>query len=628
MTQSSRADSASPLRGRPCAGALSYPCCIDGVVNERDRIESAGTPTHASRREAASPRRRRRLALSVGGATGDLVLRGGRWVLDNDSEVRMLEALAGACGARARFWALAATLNAGLVEAVSETVGVWRLNRLLSEIAAGWQPGEVCVVKVPDELLGAVAYSCAWQEDYNLTRWLAWTLSTRLDANLVRGPMPGPGWESFYVSGQLQHRGFNRSTHWMSEMPESFWDRLRTHGHLRLRAAAAASDPVAQPDVLDRLARDPNVFAETWDLAACNPRTPIATLRHLACSTDVAGLAWRVAQNRCTPPQLLEELANSGDDELRRVTAWNPASPSSALEPMAGDESVKVRVAVAQAAATPLRVLKGLAEDDDVDVRSKVAANPSTPWTALKALLGDCDAGVRANAVANVKTPRRLAAALASDQAQQVRREVAKLAGVGADVLAGLAGDRDAAVRAALARNSRTPPTVLAALVEDPSSNVRSAVAANPHSPPAVLKALVGDDRWQPRVGAAENPAMAAELLAVLAADEDFNVRFYAAKNPATPQESLRALAKDRRWHVRAGVALNAAAPAAVLEKLATDSVRDVRRYLCESVSVAQSLLEVLRGDRNYAVRAAASHALQRRGPPAQRPDTAPPAQG
>lgn len=606
---------------------MSYPCCISGAMNERDPTESAGTPTHASHAGShsgeARPLRRRRLVLSVGGAHGELVTRGGRWVLDNDSEVRVLEALLGASGTRARFWALAATLNAGLVE----PRGVLRLNRLLSQIAAGWQPGEVCVVAVPDALLGAVAYSCASQQDHNLTRWLAWALSARLDANLVRGTMAGPGWESLYVPGRLHLRGFNRDTHWMSEMSKSFWDRLGTHRHQRLRAAAAASDPAAQPEVFDRLARDPDVFPESWDLAACNPRTPVETLRDLARPDDLPhALAWRVAQNRCAPPQLLEELANNADGVLRRVTAWNPALPSSALALMAGDESAEVRSAVAQAAATPRRALAGLAEDADVGVRSKVAANPATPWTALKALLADCRAEVRANAAANNKTPRALAAAQARDRAHRVRCAVAKRGGIGAEALANLAGDLDAAVRMAVAKNPQTPPTVLGALAEDPVSDVRAAVAANPHTPPDALKALAGDEYWTPKAGAAENPAMAAALLAVLAADENFNVRFFAAKNPATPLESLRALADDDRWEVRAGVALNAAAPPAILEALAADRNKEVRRYICENASTSQNLLDVLCGDRKYAVRAAAARALERRGQQPRRPNTAAPA--
>ena len=406
-------------------------------MNERDRSGSAGTPTHASHAGShsgeARPLRGRRLVLSVGGAHGELVTSGGRWVLDNDSEVRVLEALLGASGTRARFWALAATLNAGLVE----PQGVLRLNRLLSQIAAGLQPGEVCVVEVPDEMLGAVAYSCASQQDHNLTRWLAWALSARLDANLVRGPMAGPGWESLYVPGRLHLRGFNRDTHWMSEMPKPFWDRLGTHRHQRLRAAAAASDPAAQPEVLDRLARDPNVFPESWDLAACHPRTPVETLRDLARPDDLPhALAWRVAQNRCAPPQLLE----------------NPHTPPDALKALAGDECWTPRAGAGENPATAAALLAVLAADENFNVRFFAAKNPATPLESLRALADDDRWEVRAGVALNAAAPPVILEALAADRNKEVRRYICENASTSQNLLDVLCGDRKYVVRAAAAR--------------------------------------------------------------------------------------------------------------------------------------------------------------------------------
>ena len=86
---------------------------------------------------AVSGRERRRV-VSVGAVRGVLVLRGGRWVVDNDSEVRLLEALRGERCARDRLWAMAATLDAGLVG----VGGLRRLNGWLSAIAAVERPEE------------------------------------------------------------------------------------------------------------------------------------------------------------------------------------------------------------------------------------------------------------------------------------------------------------------------------------------------------------------------------------------------------------------------------------------------------------------------------------------------------
>ena len=43
--------------------------------------------------------------------------------------------------------------------------------------------------------------------------------SARLDANLVRDWMPGPGRESLDWQDQLLEAGFGREVHWISEMP-------------------------------------------------------------------------------------------------------------------------------------------------------------------------------------------------------------------------------------------------------------------------------------------------------------------------------------------------------------------------------------------------------------------------
>ena len=169
---------------------------------------------------AVSGRERRRV-VSVGAVRGVLVWRGGRWVVDNDSEVRLLEALRAERGARARLWALAAALDAGVVGAGD----LRRLNGRLSVIAALERPEDLWRVRVPGDLLGAVAYVCVCVSDELLSRWLGFVLAARLDPNLVRGLLPGPGWVSWDVSHRRRWETFGRDVHWISELPESFWSR-------------------------------------------------------------------------------------------------------------------------------------------------------------------------------------------------------------------------------------------------------------------------------------------------------------------------------------------------------------------------------------------------------------------
>ena len=131
---------------------------------------------------AVSGRQHRRV-VSVGAVGGVLARRGGRWVVDNDPEVQLLEALRGESGARDRLWALAATLDAGAVDAGQ----LKRLNGRLSAIVAVERPEDLWRVRVPGNLLGAVAYVCVCANNELLSRWLGFI------AGGASGREPGPG---------------------------------------------------------------------------------------------------------------------------------------------------------------------------------------------------------------------------------------------------------------------------------------------------------------------------------------------------------------------------------------------------------------------------------------------------
>ena len=89
--------------------------------------------------------RQRRRVVSVGPVRGVLALGEHGWVVDNDSEVRLLEALRAERGALQRLRALAAVLDTGLIGAGD----LRRLNGRLSAIAAVDAPEEMWRVWVP-----------------------------------------------------------------------------------------------------------------------------------------------------------------------------------------------------------------------------------------------------------------------------------------------------------------------------------------------------------------------------------------------------------------------------------------------------------------------------------------------
>ena len=91
------------------------------------------------------------------------------WVLDNEHDVRAVTEKSGTEWVLARFQALAATLDAGVV-AVSD---LGRLNKRLDAISTTSRDA-ARYVRAPDELLSAVAYACACLSSRNGSEWLAW----------------------------------------------------------------------------------------------------------------------------------------------------------------------------------------------------------------------------------------------------------------------------------------------------------------------------------------------------------------------------------------------------------------------------------------------------------------------
>ena len=237
-----------------------------------------------------------RRVVTVDGVVGVLVRSGGRWVLGNDGEVRMVEALRGSGGARGRLLALAATLDAGVVDGSD----LRRLNRLLGQIDAGVP----CLVGVPEELLGAVACACAHWESLAAGRWLGWALSARLEGNLVRRWLPGPGLESMLWKNRLFERGFGRETHWISEMPPAFWKQLVSHRWRPLIDIAVASSPGTSARVLKDLAVGDSWRHELLDAVASHPRTPRRPLEQIALGRlSSVHVQARVAQSLSAGPR-------------------------------------------------------------------------------------------------------------------------------------------------------------------------------------------------------------------------------------------------------------------------------------------------------------------------------------
>ena len=204
-------------------------------------------------------------------------------------------------------------------------------------------------------------------------------------------------------------------------------------------------------------------------------------------------------ENNNASPEMVEELAEDEDFEVRQEVSKNPNAPAEVLRKLAEDEDWLVRKEVAEHPGTPAEALRKLAEDEDVDVRADVADNPSTPI----------------------------------------------------EILRKLAGDKNHTVRYRVADNPNIPVDILRKLAEDGDVDVRIAVVNNPKTPIEVLKKLAEDEDWRVRRAVTYNPNTPVDILTKLAEDEDASVREGVTNNPRTPVEALRKLAEDKDRNVR-----------------------------------------------------------------------------
>ena len=99
-------------------------------------------------------------------------------------------------------------------------------------------------------------------------------------------------------------------------------------------------------------------------------------------------------ENNNASPEMIEELIEDEDWNVRYGVAVNSNAPTEVLRKLAEDDESTVRTAVARNPRTPVDILMTLAGDESGLVKMEVAENPSTPVDILTKLAGDENAGV------------------------------------------------------------------------------------------------------------------------------------------------------------------------------------------------------------------------------------------
>ena len=548
----------------------------------------------------------------------------GRWVLENEAELAVLEGLGGSSEGLGRLRGIAAALNEGAAGPGDVTC----LNRSLRSIG---EVDLVCWAGVRDDLMAATAVACAYWGHPKAVQWLCWALSGRLGHNLSSAGPP-PGRLSWYRKPRhFRLHPEDRDVSWVDWLSPGYWEHLKSHADRLVREASEASDPQTPGSRLKELGRSDQ--AEVLDLVASHPNTPAKTLMGLADRRssyklpleNTRLLQYRVAQNLRASPQLLGRLpkASHFDEYTEFALACHPNAPRRILTELASSDNYMISIRVAAHPNTPTRalehharsdfwalrrraaayprlpvvLLEGLAADRRFEVRAAAAANPNLLPDLLLKLAADRSASVRAAAAANPRLPQKHLRKLAGDRQQKVRAAAAANPRLPPELTSALADDSEALVREWVASNEGAPEAVLALLAEDSCLSVRSLVAGNSSAPSGALSRLAGDPESWIRQKVAEHPLAPSAAMERLACDPEWWVREKVAASPTAPIEALARLSADSEQIVRAGVAGNPSAPADLLARLASSEYQQVRGMVVANPSTNEETLVRLAAD-------------------------------
>ena len=117
----------------------------------------------------------------------------------------------------------------------------------------------------------------------------------------------------------------------------------------------------------------------------------------------------KLAKNPNTSEEVLQQLAQDENQDVRWEVAKNPNTSEEVLQQLARDEIVQVRAGVGFNSNTPVALLQQLASEESFHTRLTVANNPNTPEAILQQLAQDKEPMVKDAALLGLRGlgPRR-----------------------------------------------------------------------------------------------------------------------------------------------------------------------------------------------------------------------------
>lgn len=221
----------------------------------------------------------------------------------------------------------------------------------------------------------------------------------------------------------------------------------------------------SRPDLTEDMLAEIIAIDDHWLLhsLALNDRLPDRFRTRLATHRDKAVRSALVVHAATVPREMLEQLIDDPDPQVRRYLAEGHHTPPDLRARLATDSAPSIRATLAKCwTQAPEAVRRILLTDPEAQVRAAACStyfahrpHPIPPADLLPALLADpvTRAGAVIHAVLDANTVQRLAE------------------------------DPDSEVRAELARHPDLPPSVREVLAVDPALSVRVQVFARPDTP-------------------------------------------------------------------------------------------------------------------------------------------------
>lgn len=285
---------------------------------------------------------------------------------------------------------------------------------------------------------------------------------------------------------------------------------------------------------------------------------------------------------------------------------------------------LKTRLTLAQANDTPVDVLAQLVDDENVEVRRAIALNPNASEEILRKLSIEFSEEVVQNPIFKILL-------LEHPDSFFVSLSLARSKTTSLETLERLAQSDSEDILIAIGSNPKTPAHVLTALVEHPPAlsgyrywepgdcyYVYTAIAQNPNIPISLIR-KIASQRLVSIKTLAKNPRTPADVLESLITCQQKEALLELAKNSASSKklvtqlivgeyEEVRAIAithpnvPDNAEDLLGFVEGNPDTPADLVEKLSNDPRLHVRRLVVEHPNASEAALERLVKDRDSAI--------------------------